>query len=192
MAKRFRFTKVREVKTPFRAHEGDAGLDFFMPTDLTLADIFKANAAAKDISHTAGQVNPGQYTVVMSDGKIKQLILGPLTRILIPSGIRCLLEPVDSMMQVNNKSGRSTKKGLLFTAQVCDSPYTGEYHLGVFNTSSQPQTLVAGEPVVQLVHVPIILDDELIELSNEDYEKEAETWGTRGTDGLGSGDKKEA
>lgn len=185
---RFRFTKIREVPSPTRANVGDAGLDFYMPTNLKLSDIFQANSKAEDIVHTQRQVQEGQYSTVLSDGKITKLIIGPKTRILIPSGIRALLEPLESMMQVNNKSGRSTKKGLIFTAQVCDTPYTGEYHLGVYNTSGSPQTLVAGEPVVQLVHVPIYLDTPE-EIDNETYEKIAETWGTRGSNGLGSGDK---
>lgn len=191
MAKpRFRFTKVREVQAPTRNNQGDAGLDFYMPTDLTLSDLLNANAAAKDVEYK-NIASEGSYAIAVSEGKVQELYIGPKTRVLIPSGIRALLEPAASMMQANNKSGRSTKKGLIFTAEVCDSPYTGEYHLGVYNTSNKTQTLKAGEAVVQFVHIPVYLADPE-EMSNEDYEAEAKDWGTRGTKGFGSSDKKEA
>lgn len=38
---RFRFIKVRDVKSPSRGNEGDAGLDFYIPEDLTLQDLVK-------------------------------------------------------------------------------------------------------------------------------------------------------
>lgn len=191
MAKpRFRFTKVRSVKAPTRNNQGDAGLDFYMPDDLTLSDLLNANSAAEDVEYK-DLASESSYAITLSDGKIKELYIGPKTRVLIPSGIRALLEPVASMMQANNKSGRSTKKGLIFTAEVCDSPYTGEYHIGVYNTSNKVQMLKAGESVVQFVHVPVYLVDPE-EISLEDYEAEAKDWGTRGTKGFGSGDKKES
>ena len=32
---KFRFIKVRDVKSPSRGNEGDAGLDFYIPEDST-------------------------------------------------------------------------------------------------------------------------------------------------------------
>ena len=40
---RFRFIKVREVVSPNRANPNDAGLDFYVPTNLTLEDIHSKN-----------------------------------------------------------------------------------------------------------------------------------------------------
>ena len=40
---KFRFIKVRDVKSPSRGNEGDAGLDFYIPEDLTLQDLVKAH-----------------------------------------------------------------------------------------------------------------------------------------------------
>lgn len=188
MESRFRFTKVREVHSPTRNNEGDAGLDFYIPTNLTLSDLFNANSKAEDVSYSSKAVGEGTYGVIMSGGKISKIFIGPHTRILIPSGIKVLLEPKESMMQANNKSGRSTKQGLLFTAEVCDSPYTGEYHIGIYNSSRKAQELIAGEPIVQFVHVPVLIDVPE-EISNKEYDKEAESWGTRGSKGFGSGDK---
>lgn len=185
MKSRFRFTKVRDVKSPTRNNPGDAGLDFYMPNDLTISDLINCNHGAKFTNEYAGE---GLITTSLSDGKVVDLFIGPKTRVVIPSGIRVLLEPHNSMMQVNNKSGKSTKMGLIFTAQVCDSPYTGEYHIGIYNTSNEVQKLSAGDAVIQFVHIPVFLDTPE-EMSNAEYEKEAETWGTRGTKGMGSGDR---
>ena len=173
---KFRFTKVREVKSPTRHNEGDAGLDFYVPTDLTIGDLLLANP------------DPSAFDVSIKDGKVYMINLKPQARIKIPSGIRGLLEPKDSMMMVANKSGKSTKLGLIFTAQICDSPYVGEYNLAVYNTSSQVVTIKAGEPLVQMIHTPIYLTNPE-EIDNDTYEKESKNWGTRGTDGFGSGDR---
>ena len=40
---RFRFIKVREVVSPNRANPNDAGLDFYVPTNLTSEDIHSKN-----------------------------------------------------------------------------------------------------------------------------------------------------
>lgn len=173
---RFRFTKVRNVKSPTRHNEGDAGLDFYIPEDLTLGDLLNANR------------NEIQGTVSMRDKRIEVIYLNPNSRILIPSGIKGLLEPKDSMLMVANKSGKSTKLGLIFTAQICDSPYTGEYHLGVYNTSNHIVELRAGEALVQMIHTPVFLTNPE-EIDNKSYDKLANNWGTRGNKGLGSGDK---
>lgn len=173
---KFRFTKVREVKSPTRHNEGDAGLDFYVPTDLTIGDLLQANP------------DPTAFSISIKDGKIYMININPQSRIKIPSGIKVLLEPKDSMMMVANKSGKSTKLGLIFTAQICDSPYVGEYNLAVYNTSSEVVTIKAGEPLVQMIHTPIYLTNPE-EIDNDTYEKESKNWGTRGTDGFGSGDK---
>ena len=183
---RIRFTKVRDVHSPTRNNEGDAGLDFYIPEDLTLAVLaesnphltFGDNAALRD--HVA---------LSLSNGLVRDIFLAPNTRIKIPSGIRVLLEPKESALIVANKSGRSSKQGLIFTAQVCDSPYTGEYNLCVYNTSNNPVQLNVGEALVQLIHTPVYLT-EPEGISNDDFEVDAKNWGTRGNNGMGSGNNK--
>jgi len=101
-----------------------------------------------------------------------------------------LLEPKDSMLMVANKSGRSSKLGLIFTSQICDSPYIGEYHLGVYNTSRNIVELKAGISLVQMIHTPIFLTKPE-EIDSKLYEKLSNDWGTRGTNGFGSSDKKD-
>ena len=182
---RFRCVLVREVKLPHRANKGDAGLDFYFPRNLKVSDLTSVEANAHLALVQNGPLHKGQFTAsVTKDGYIIELFLAPETRILIPSGIRGLLEPKASMMQVNNKSGRASKQGLIFTAQVCDSPYTGEYHLGVYNSSGVTQNLKADNAVVQMVHVPVYLT-EPEEVTLEEYESLSKGWGTRQEKGIG-------
>ena len=88
-----------------------------------------------------------------------------------------------------NKSGVATKSGLLYTAEIIDSPYTGEMHIGIFNSSAQKQTipLTEGKKIMQFIHVPIILSTP-VEIPNDLYEAKAEDWGSRGSNGVGSSD----
>ena len=183
---RIRFIKVREVHSPTRNNVGDAGIDFYIPEDLKLADIEEKNPHIQ-VSEVANIEN--NVSLSYFDGNILDIFLGPNSRINIPSGIRVLLEPENSALIVANKSGRASKQGLIFTAQVCDSPYTGEYHLCVYNTSRFPVHLKAGEALVQLIHTPVYLT-EPEEITIKEFDKEAETWGTRGDKGMGSGNNK--
>ena len=72
-----KYCKVREVKSPCRAHATDAGIDFFVPTDLTEADM------APKFETTGDKVE-----VETKDGKIAAFILKPNESVLIPSGIK--------------------------------------------------------------------------------------------------------
>lgn len=171
---RIRFTRVRDVKTPSRANSGDAGLDFYFPFDLKRDQI----------------TGTGYRSVVDSNWIIHSILLEPHARVLIPSGIRVLIEPKDSMLTAANKSGLASKSGLVFTAQIVDSPYTGEVHIGILNTGEDIIKLKSGEKLTQFIHVPIYLS-EPEEISQNEYEEISKTWGTRGSGGFGSSDKKE-
>ena len=58
-----------------------------------------------------------------------------------------------------NKSGLASKKGLLYTAEIVDSPYVGEIHIGIINLSRTIQTLKSGEKATQFIHVPVYLTE---------------------------------
>lgn len=173
---RFRFIKVREVVSPNRANPNDAGLDFYVPTNLTSEDI-----------HSKNEFDSGGYDldIPFSESFVRHIALKPGHRILIPSGIKGLLEPPASMLMAANKSGISTKQGLIYTAEIVDSPYTGEIHIGVYNTSHAIQVIEAGTKLVQFIHVPIYLT-EPEEVTHEEFYNDAQYWGTRGNNGFGS------
>ena len=173
---RFRFIKVREVVSPNRANPNDAGLDFYVPTNLYPEDI-----------HSKNEFDSEGYDLDVPFGEafVRHIALKPGHRILIPSGIKGLLEPRDSMLMAANKSGISTKKGLIYTAEIVDSPYTGEIHIGIYNTSHEFQIIEAGTKLVQFIHVPIYLT-EPEEVTHEEFYNDAQYWGTRGNNGFGS------
>lgn len=192
---RIRYTRVRKVKDLVRANDGDAGLDFFFPEDITLRELIEkqVNDYPHSITYGVKDKNgiPYAYTNYVTDipeDKVTSVTLNPLSRILIPSGIRVLLEPKNSMLMAANKSGIVTKMGLIFGAEIVDSPYTGEVHISLINVSNNPVKLVAGEKLVQFIHVPVY-QAEPEEIPEELYDEIAKDWGTRGTKGFGSSDK---
>lgn len=208
---RIRYTRVRKVKDLVRANDGDAGLDFFFPEDITLKELIEKQSDLMKHSLTFHLEDPGvggnTLYYVMGDDKVyrprvgyypvtsslweKRIVgitLRPHSRILIPSGIRVLLEPKSSMLMAANKSGIATKTGLIFGAEIVDSPYTGEVHVSLINTSPNVVMLKAGEKLVQFIHVPVY-QTEPEEIPNNLYEEIATGWGTRGDKGFGSSDK---
>lgn len=123
--------------------------------------------------------------IPFSEHFVRHIALQPGHRILIPSGIKGLLEPPASMLMAANKSGIATKKGLIFTAEIVDSPYVGEIHIGVYNTSQEAQVIEAGQKLVQFIHVPIYIT-EPEEIQQEEFYTESQMWGSRGDKGFGS------
>lgn len=178
------FTKVRTVKSPNRANNGDAGIDFYVPQlnreDIELIGINKTmlNGGYLEFSNE-------------KDTSDIEVIMKPGSRLLIPSGIRALIEPMNSMLMVANKSGVSTQLGLIYTAEIVDSPYVGEIHIGILNPGPKPVSipLKTNMKIIQLIHVPIILSTP-VEVTYDQYITLAENWGTRGTKGFGSSDNK--
>lgn len=179
-----RFCKVRNVKTPNRANQGDAGLDFYVPF-LTYQDIF-------GISQNRMALNAHELAI-KGDHEILML---PSSRILIPSGIRVLIQPEASMLMAANKSGIATKEGLLYTAEIVDSPYTGEVHLGVYNSTREVVKLNIlevpaedGKKLMQFIHVPIYITTPE-EIPTSLFDEIASSWGSRGNNGFGSSNNK--
>lgn len=184
------FTKVREVKSPNRANSGDAGIDFYIPY-LTIEEILQVGESGnskKGINRF--MYDKGQLSFISTPTTII-VKLRPGARLLIPSGVRVLIDPKESMLMAANKSGVATQTGLIYTAQVVDSPYIGEVHIGILNTSNEEVqvSLTDGTKIMQFIHVPVILSTP-IEITNAQYESLAKDWGTRGSNGFGSTDNK--
>ena len=176
------FTKIREVKSPNRANEGDAGLDILRVGEKDLRDMVGINRKmySKGYIKFNGMGTDDLYVIVKPHG-----------RLLIPSGIKVLINPKESMLMAANKSGVATKDGLTFTAEIVDSPYTGEMHIGIQNNSPEEVwiPLQQDKKIMQFIHVPILLSNP-IEIPNEEYEEKAKDWGTRGDKGFGAHDNK--
>ena len=191
----FKFVRVRDVHVPTRANQGDAGMDFYVPNDLTVDDLIICNLSTTignySIYDNNIQVPSNEVYCLINQvtDDIYRILIGPHATCVIPSGIRGILEPEASMLQANDKSGVSSKKKLKVTASIIDSPYTGEIHHVVFNTSNEPVIIDLGEKLVQYIHIPIYLTqpDEINMSEFEKLKTEKELKSGRGSDGMGSG-----
>ena len=191
----FKFVRVRDVHVPTRANQGDAGMDFYVPNDLTVDDLIKCNTNTyiSICSIYANNIKvPSSnevYCLINEADNIFCILIGPHATCVIPSGICGILEPEASMLQANDKSGVSSKKKLKVTASIIDSPYTGEIHHVVFNTTNEIVEINLGEKLVQYIHIPIYLTQPE-EINMSEFEKlktEKELKSGRGSDGMGSG-----
>lgn len=198
MESRLRFALNREVQLPKRAGEHEAGIDFFIPTNLTVDDILKANKDVPDIAiFEGGSSNWPSFGEVClltnDDGFVSNIWFGAGSRIIIPSGVHVLIEPWNSALIAANKSGVSTKKGLIFGAQVVDSTYTGEIHISLINPGS-PQVIKAGDKAIQFIHTPIFLTK--VEQISWDgvngFLENAKNWSKRGDSWQGSTDNEKS
>ncbi len=82
----------------------------------------------------------------------ENVILKPLERILIPTGIKVAV-PKNYELQIRPRSGLAIKKGLtvLNTPGTIDSGYRGEIGVIIFNTSSEDVIIKKGERIAQAV-----------------------------------------
>lgn len=139
-----KYCKVRDVKSPCRAHEFDAGIDFFVPNDLTLDEMReKFKITGCDIE-----------TEIDDNGHIKCFKLKSNESVLIPSGIKVKV-PNGYMLQYHNKSGIASKRGLLVGANTVDIGYEGICHINLHNVSKFTQIVSAGDKIVQGIMVKI-------------------------------------
>lgn len=161
----FKFTKVRDVKSPIRAHATDACFDFFVPLNF-LSQI--------DSKYLLNYPKNWQDPLV--------LILEPGEDVLIPSGIKAII-PQGYALIFFNKSGISTNLRCIKGAEVCDCGYVGEIHLHVINVG---KSSVSIKPEMKLLQAALIPISSAIpkEITNEEFESMSST--ERGEKGFGS------
>ncbi len=108
----------------------------------------------------------------------RDIEIPPRRDFLFPTGLKFDI-PSGYDLSVYNKSGISTKKGLINGANLIDSDYTGEVHIHLFNLTDKWQYFKSGEKLAQLVLRPVIYP-EIVEVDN--IEKDT----IRGENGFGS------
>lgn len=168
-----KYALTRDVKHPNRGTAEAAGIDFFIP--FNRGEFFNDFLRKNDAVDLAYKLD--------TDGELL-ITIKPGSRVLIPSGVRLAFDKGTALIAAN-KSGVSSKKGLVFTAQVVDSDYDGEIHIGVANVSSIPATIKTGDKLIQFVHTPVLLTP-LAETTPDDITHEHEL-STRGAKGFGEG-----
>lgn len=144
-----KFAKVRQVKTPSVAYLtdnenvtkfdygiGSAGIDFYVPDVIPIIDIKEKNE--KQLSKIS--FLPHKNTI----------ILEPLGRILIPSGIKTNI-PDGYVLIGFNKSGFCYKNGMDLGACVIDSNFEGEILINLINVSDNSVEIGGGDKIVQFV-----------------------------------------
>lgn len=147
------YSCVRTVKSPCRGDAEASGIDLFVPqfTDEFLTDLKKKNP---DIS----SVIPGSYQYIIDLTQTPRILLAPHARICIPSGVKFRGTPGVSI-NMHNKSGVGTKKGLNYLAEVVDSNYQGEVHISIENTSPFIVEILEGEKIIQVLQEPTVMDE---------------------------------
>lgn len=139
-----KFCKVREVKSPIRAHNDDAGIDFFIPTNIDV-DTFASKC----------EVTNCKLDYTLTDNYyIKSITLYKGQSVLIPSGIHVKI-PNGYALIFMNKSGVASKKGLHVGACVVDQNYEGECHINLTNVGELPVVIEAGDKIIQGLVLPI-------------------------------------
>lgn len=110
----------------------------------------------------------------------------PGGKVLIPSGIKANL-PHGVYLKAENKSGISSKRGLIFGASVVDEDYQGEIHICLINPTNTSAKVIAGEKVIQFLPCFSPNMSSVNEYDNEETLFE-NTKSERGSDGFGSTD----
>jgi len=164
-----KYCKVRNVKDPNYGTPGSAGLDLFIPNDLTIEQLDEKNGRSV--------YNRPYYF----DGHTLFIFAG--RRILIPSGLHFKLDSGMALIAFN-KSGVFTKLGLSVGAAVVDSDYQGEVHVSLFNTSDKDVSVELGQKIVQFLYVPVTAGGTMNYETLEDLYANETT--ERGSGGFGS------
>ncbi len=90
----------------------------------------------------SAEVKPGQY---VAPGE--SVILGTGLKFGVPHGY---------MLEVKNRSGNAAKRSLLVGACVVDSGYDGEVFINLHNVGREPQFIMPGSKIAQVVLTPVV------------------------------------
>ena len=163
--RKIQFTKIRDVKSPNRAHSHDAGTDFFIPE--------YSFEFLKDLK-IKNEKNFLRYILDGEDGEnpnyTLRIIIPAGEQINIPSGIKVNILDKNTYLEANNKSGIASKYHLVVGACVVDADYQGEVHLNLINTGNTDIEVFSGMKIVQFIH-KYYIDTDWEEISTDEYNR---------------------
>ena len=143
-----KLSKSRKVKLPSRGTPKSAGLDFYIPEDITIDELTTVySKIGADIPEVETEDKDNINVII-------KFIIKPGKCLFIPSGIRCIIPP-NMMLKFDNKSGIATKKGLTVVANIVDEDYRGICHLHLMNISDHDVTVEAGTKICQGILIPV-------------------------------------
>ena len=169
------FTRIREVKSPCRAHPTDAGIDFFVPDAKAWTDDYKSMVRSYS-------KNPNHQDLVFIG--VNGVEVAPGAHVAIPAGIKTIIPQGLAMMMVN-KSGVATKLKLDHSACLIDSEYRDELIFCFFNNNQDKVVIEPGMKITQGLIVPVINLDiqEVLNCVYEDMGKDTNRGGGFGSSG---------
>lgn len=141
---KLKFFKTRNVQSPERGTELSAGVDMYIPVDLSLNEL-------SVIQPIKGQV---EVKVNPTTGMLQEFTLMPQRRVLIPSGIKVKF-PKGYCGLLVDKSGVASKVGITLLAKLIDEDYQGEIHFNLVNTSDMAVKFCPGQKITQMVVMPV-------------------------------------
>ena len=179
------FIKTRDVKSPLRNVQENAGIDCYIPenTEEFRKDLLIKNPQLQIVLAPRFEDICADFHDTYMLAKTGEIYIAPHKDIIIPSGIRSKFGPHLALI-ANNKSGIATKKKLIFGASVIDASYQGEWHYHLINTSDEYQVVECSTKVIQFIPHLISTDElEVLDLSPEEFYTEKTS---RGDGGFGS------
>lgn len=161
---KFRFTKVRDVKSPVRGTSLSAGIDFFVPKDFKPFVLLPH----RDVLIPSGiKASFEKCCMLMAAEK---------------SG-------VSSSMEAKKIAGMdyitSYESATVLGAKIVDTDYQGEIHIHIINLGDKPILIEPDKKIAQFILVPVLYS----EIEEVDSEKElfANESSSRGNKGFGKG-----
>lgn len=171
----FKFTKVRDVQSPTRGTHHSSGFDFYIPSDIKAEDI---------------KITPLNEPLKLDVSKYvtdEDIIVPGWRGVLIPSWLKVYMtrgsDDYTYDLVLIWKSWVSVKTNLLVWAAVIDNDYRGEFNFHLINPWINDIVIKKGTKIVQGIIRQCELP-EMVEISNELYEKRSDT--ERWTGGFGS------
>ena len=178
------FIKTRDVKSPVRDVNENAGIDFYIPEN---NEEFVKDLKAKNPKLFICYGDEVPNRVSYFDVEKGSIVIYPHQAIIIPTGIKSKFAPNLALI-ANNKSGIATKKQLIFGASVIDASYQGEWHINLINTSDDYQSVNCGDKVIQFIPHVISTDPvEIVDMTAEEFYKDSNSKrgeGWQGSTGL--------
>jgi len=117
------------------------------------------------------------------------IAIRPFENKMIPTGL-CFGIPHGYMLQVCNRGSMGAKRSLVVGAHIIDSGYDGEVFIDLHNIGLGPQIIRDGDKIAQVVLIPVVHFRAQENKSGNLYEDQGLTISDRGSDSLGSTDRK--